>query len=168
MPISTPVLRHASACKAAAMALAIAFCTAATYMPAQTAPAPANSQVATSRPAPTPEQLAIQAASEKDHQRMMDLLGIKELRPGASASGNGPNPANYDESKANIYPNLPDPLLLNNGKRVTSAKVWWNDAPPANRRALRSRDSRPRSRESARCRRGRWSAPRRRRTGTSR
>ena len=61
---------------------------------------------------------------------MMDLLGIRELRPGASASGNGPNPVNYDESKANIYPNLPDPLLLNNGKRVTSAKVWWNVRRP--------------------------------------
>ena len=60
----------------------------------------------------------------------MDLLGIKELRPGASGSANGPNPANYDESKANIYPNLPDPLLLNNGKRVTSAKVWWNVRRP--------------------------------------
>ncbi len=60
----------------------------------------------------------------------MDLLGIKELRPGASASGNGPNPVNYDESKANIYPNLPDPLALNDGKRVTTAKVWWNVRRP--------------------------------------
>ena len=60
----------------------------------------------------------------------MDLLGIKELRPGASGSANGPNPANYDESKANIYPNLPDPLLLNNGKRVTSGKVWWKQRRP--------------------------------------
>ena len=60
----------------------------------------------------------------------MDLLGIHELRPGSSASGNGPNPVNYDESKADIYPNLPDPLLLNNGKRVTTAKVWWNVRRP--------------------------------------
>ncbi len=58
--------------------------------PAQTTPsapvaAPLAAQAATAtRPAPTPEQLDIQAASEKDHQRMMDLLGIKELRPGAS------------------------------------------------------------------------------------
>jgi hypothetical protein len=61
---------------------------------------------------------------------MMDLLGIKELRPGASASGKGSNPVNYDESKANIYPNLPDPLVLNGGKRVTTAKVWWNVRRP--------------------------------------
>ncbi len=135
MSISVPMLRAANGCKIAAAALAIAFCTAATTMPgqtvpAQTAPAPGPPQVAPARPGPTPEQLAIQAASEKDHQRMMDLLGIKELRPGASGSANLPNSANYDESKANIYPNLPDPLLLNNGKRVTTAKVWWNVRRP--------------------------------------
>lgn len=125
-----PMLRPANPCKTVAMALALVFCAAASWLPAQTAPAPGNPQGAPPRPAPTPEQLAIQAASEKDHQRMMDLLGIHELRPGASASGNGPNPVNYDESRANIYPDLPDPLLLNNGKRVTTAKVWWNVRRP--------------------------------------
>jgi hypothetical protein len=74
--------------------------------------------------------LAIQAASEKDHQRMMDLLGIKELRPGVSGDAKSPNAANYDESKANVYPNLPDPLVLKDGKRVTSAKVWWAKRRP--------------------------------------
>ncbi|MGD0682846.1 MAG: acetylxylan esterase [Terracidiphilus sp.] len=86
------------------------------------------------RPAPTPEQLAmratIDAASRQDHQHMMDLLGIKELRPGASHDPKSPNPTNYDESKANVYPNLPDPLLLKDGKRVTSAKVWWTKRRP--------------------------------------
>ena len=108
------------------MTLALAFCAVTPSLSPQMAPAPPPPP----RPAPTPEQLAIQAASEKDHQRMMDLLGIHELRPGASASGNGPNPVNYDESKANIYPSLPDPLLLNNGKRVTTAKVWWKERRP--------------------------------------
>jgi hypothetical protein len=61
---------------------------------------------------------------------MMDLLGIKELRPGASASGKGPNPVNYDEAKANSDSKLPDPLLLNDGKRVTSARVWWKARRP--------------------------------------
>jgi hypothetical protein len=59
-------------------------------------------------------------ASEKDHQNMMDQLHITSLRPG---SGPG-NPTNYNEAKANPYPNLPDPLTLNNGKKVTSAKEW--------------------------------------------
>jgi hypothetical protein len=128
------MLRPATPRKTAALflapVLALAFCAVASWVPAQTAPAPANPQAEPLRRGPTPEQLAIQAASEKDHQRTMDLLGIHELRPGASSSGNGPNPVNYDESKANIYPNLPDPLVLNNGKRVTTAKVWWNERRP--------------------------------------
>jgi len=58
---------------------------------------------------------------------MMDLLGITSLRPGR----NGMNPqaanyANYDEAKANPYPNLPDPLALKNGRKVTTAQMWWN------------------------------------------
>ena len=82
------------------------------------------------RVAPTPEQLAIQAASEKDHQRVMDELGIKELRPGVNGDANAPNPANYDEAKANVYPNVPDPLKLNEGKPVTSAQMWWTKRRP--------------------------------------
>jgi hypothetical protein len=81
-------------------------------------------------PAPTPEQLAIRAAAEQDHQRLMDLLGIKKLRPGASHDPKSAHPTNFDESKANIYLNLPDPLLLANGKRVTSAKLWWTKRRP--------------------------------------
>jgi hypothetical protein len=81
--------------------------------------------------APTPEQLAIQAASEADHQQMMNQLHIASLRPGR----NGTNPqdptfANYDESKANPFPNLPDPLTLTDGKKVTTAQVWWKERRP--------------------------------------
>jgi len=79
----------------------------------------------------TPEQQAQlqaqQAATREDHQRMMKLLGIKELRPGANGNNkDAPNYANYDESKVKPYSPLPDPLVLKNGKKVTSAKVWWN------------------------------------------
>jgi hypothetical protein len=79
---------------------------------------------------PAPEQLAIQAASEKEHQREMDLLGIKELRPGVDGDPKSPRAANYDESKADLYPDLPDPLLLENGQRVTTAKTWWSQRRP--------------------------------------
>ena len=72
-----------------------------TNTPPPPAPAP---------PAPTPEQLAIQAASEKDHQRVMDELGIKSLRHGADGDLKSPNAANYDESKADLYTNIPDPF----------------------------------------------------------
>jgi hypothetical protein len=79
----------------------------------------------------TPEQQAQlqaqQAATREDHQRMMKLLNISELRPGANGSNpQAPNFANYDESKVKPYSALPDPLVLKNGKKVTSAKVWWN------------------------------------------
>ena len=51
-----------------------------------------------------------QAASEQDHQRTMDLLHITSLRPGADNNHpDAPNAVNYDESKANPYPNLADP-----------------------------------------------------------
>ena len=62
---------------------------------------------------------------------MMDLLHITALRPGADGNHpQAPNAANYDESKANPYPKLPDPLVLNNGKRVKTAKVWWSKRRP--------------------------------------
>jgi hypothetical protein len=98
------------------------------------APAPAPPASATApqaRPGPTPEQLAIQAASEADHQQMMDQLHIAALRGGANGTDpKAPNYANYDESKANPTPNLPDPLTLKDGKKVTSAQVWWKQRRP--------------------------------------
>jgi hypothetical protein len=61
---------------------------------------------------------------------MMDQLGIKALRPGPSGNEKAPNRANYDESKANPYPDLPDPLKLNNGQPVTTAQIWWDQRRP--------------------------------------
>jgi len=55
-----------------------------------------------------------------------NLLNITSLRRGADGRNpDAPNAANYDESKANPYPRLPDPLILKNGKKVTTAKMWW-------------------------------------------
>jgi len=114
-----------------ATALAALAFSGAIRLAAQTAPAGAPAVSVPVHPGPTPEQFAIRAAAEKDHQRLMDLLGIKELRPGADAHNpKSPNAVNYDESKASVYPSLPDPLLLNNGKRVTSAKTWWTKRRP--------------------------------------
>jgi hypothetical protein len=64
--------------------------------------------------------------SDQDHQNMMDRLGIKALRPGPSGNEKAPNHANNDESLANPYPNLPDPLTLNDGQKVTTAQMWWD------------------------------------------
>src|SRR6266705_814822 len=61
---------------------------------------------------------------EQDHQNMMDQLGIRALRPGPSGDERAPNHANYDESKANPFPNIPDALMLNSGQKVTTLELW--------------------------------------------
>ena len=74
---------------------------------------------------------SIRKLTEEDHRGMLAMLGISSLRPGANGSNpNAPNAANYDESKANPYPNLPDPLTLKNGKKVTSSRDWWQKRRP--------------------------------------
>src|SRR5438270_12699477 len=72
----------------------------------------------------------VHMTAEQDHQRMMDLLHIQSLRPGADPKHpDAPNAVNYDEAKVNHYP-LPDPLLLNNGRRVTTPAMWWDKRRP--------------------------------------
>jgi hypothetical protein len=65
-----------------------------------------------------------------DHQNMMTQLGIKRLRPAPSGNESAPNQANYDEAKANPFPDLPDALTLENGKKVTTADAWWKERRP--------------------------------------
>src|SRR5438876_1313932 len=66
----------------------------------------------------------------EDRQNMMDQLGIKALRPGPSGNESAPNHANYDEAKANPFPDLPDVLTLKNGKKVTAPEMWWTQRRP--------------------------------------
>lgn len=80
---------------------------------------PAGAQATATKPAPPPH-----LTSEQDHQRLMDMLRITSLRRGADGDPKSPNAANYDESKAGPNSKLPDPLLLKNGKPVTTANVW--------------------------------------------
>ncbi|HEX3684582.1 MAG TPA: GDSL-type esterase/lipase family protein [Bryobacteraceae bacterium] len=68
--------------------------------------------------------------TEQDHQNMLDQLGIKALRPGPSGNEQDPNHANYDEAKANPYGDLPDPLTLQDGQKVTSPQQWWQQRRP--------------------------------------
>lgn len=90
--------------------------------PTQPAAVPAG------RGQPNPQQAATQQATKEDHQQMMEQLHIASLRPGVNARVLGET--NYDEAKANPYPNLPDPLTLKNGKKVTSVKMWWDQRRP--------------------------------------
>jgi (4-O-methyl)-D-glucuronate---lignin esterase len=69
-------------------------------------------------------QPPVQLTAREDHQRMMKLLNIKTIRRGADGNPRSPNAANLDESKANPYPDLPDPLVFKNGRKVTTAAEW--------------------------------------------
>jgi hypothetical protein len=100
--------------------LATLFAASVRMVNAQRTPAPADT------PAPP-----WQAASERDHRRTLDLLHIPALRPGADNNHpDSPNAVNYDESKGNPYAKLPDPLTLNDGKKVATPRMWWLERRP--------------------------------------
>jgi len=75
-------------------------------------------------------QAPVEWTAADDHRHMMELLGIRSLRPGPSGNEQAPNHANYDEATANPFPNLPDPLTLRNGSKVATASAWWKDRRP--------------------------------------
>ena len=68
--------------------------------------------------------------TEEDHRDMMAQLGIRKLRPGPSGNEKAANHANYDEALANPFPNLPDALTLKDGRKVTTAQIWWDQRRP--------------------------------------
>ena len=76
----------------------------------------------------TPEQDSLIAQTNRktkwDHENMMVQLGITSLRTGASGTATATNAANYDESKAVIFPNLPALLTTKDGLKVSSKKMW--------------------------------------------
>src|SRR5690349_15949903 len=80
--------------------------------------------------AQSPSSQPVQLTATQDHQRMLDLLHITSLRPAPRPNATGATAANYDEAKANPWPRLPDPLVLNNGKPVTTPTIWWNRRRP--------------------------------------
>ncbi|MCX6605446.1 MAG: acetylxylan esterase [Acidobacteria bacterium] len=68
----------------------------------------------------------VQLTAAADQRRLLDLLKISALRRGADGRNpNAPNAANYDEAKANPYPQLPDPILSDKKKKITKAAQWW-------------------------------------------
>jgi peptidoglycan/xylan/chitin deacetylase (PgdA/CDA1 family) len=69
-------------------------------------------------------------ATQEDYKKMLAQLGIDSIRRGPSGNPAAPNAANTDEAKASPYTSLPDPLTLNNGKKVTNAKTWWSKRRP--------------------------------------
>lgn len=76
---------------------------------------------------PSPAQ---QQATAADHKQMMEQLGIRALRPGPSGNEKAPNAANYDESKANPFPDYPAVLVRKDGTAVKTAADWNNFRRP--------------------------------------
>jgi hypothetical protein len=62
----------------------------------------------------------VKLTNQEDRQRMMDQLKITMFPAGPGAY----LASTYDEATANPYPKLPDPLVMNNGTKVTSAAQW--------------------------------------------
>ncbi len=122
--VSMSELRPIAHCRYLWIGLVLLACPAWCRLEAQSAPAAAAVPPRLAATAP------VHLTAEEDHQRLLDLLGIKELRRGVDTNAQSPHAANYDEAKANVHPNRPDPLVLKNGKRVTSARTWWSKRRP--------------------------------------
>ena len=109
-----PNRARARATFAFSLSTAIALTLVATDAHAQQSGSPSSASVSTSKG----------WTAAEDHQQMMEQLGIKALRPGPSGNEQDANHANYDETKANPFPNLPDLLTLKDGHKVTSPALW--------------------------------------------
>lgn len=72
----------------------------------------------------------VHLTAEQDHQRLLRLLDISSLRQGPDGNPKSPNAANFDESKVSPNLNLPDPLVLESGEKVSTAEVWWKKRRP--------------------------------------
>src|SRR5204863_4863047 len=81
-------------------------------------------------PADSIRRDSINKVTQQDYKNMLAILGITSTRPGPSGNPQASNAANTDESKASPYSMLPDPLLLNNGRKVTDANTWWDKRRP--------------------------------------
>jgi YVTN family beta-propeller protein len=106
---------------------------ASTWLGAQTPPSPAASPAPANPFLLSPEDRArMDQLSREDHADMMRQLGITKLRPGANgrAAAGEPGAANYDPTKANPYPDWPDVLTSKDGRKVTTAEMWWRQRRP--------------------------------------
>ena len=97
------------------------------WAPGDPASAPHKCEAAT--PLELPSRVPLSA--EQDHARLLALLHIDVLRPGADPNDpKSPNAPNYDESRVARDLKLPDALRLDDGHRVTSARAWWGERRP--------------------------------------
>jgi len=74
--------------------------------------------------AATATRAPVTFTADQDQQNMMHQLGIRALRPGPSGDEHAPNHANYDESQANPFPDIPDALTFSDGQKVKTPEEW--------------------------------------------
>ncbi len=79
---------------------------------------------------PSFAQTPVNFTTEQDFQNMLDQLGITSVRRGFDADQSSPFAANYDESKANPYPVIPELMKTEKGRKVKTAKEWWEVRRP--------------------------------------
>ena len=107
----------------------------ASSLSAQTEPANTNA-------APAP----LNWTTEQDHRNMMEQLGITRLRPGRNGNANATNNlANYDQAKANPYPDWPDALTLKERAKGHDSRNVVEAASPGNCGGFRARSRRTRA-----------------------
>lgn len=69
---------------------------------------------------PDTQSAVVMLTSQQDHDRQMRLLKISGFPPGPDAY----QAATHDEATATPYPSLPDPLVMNDGTKVTTPAQW--------------------------------------------
>jgi hypothetical protein len=81
---------------------------------------------------PSTSGTSVHLTAADDRERLLRLLGIQDsqMRRPPASDAHTANAANYDEAKANLYPDLPDPLQMKNGKRISSENEWWSQRRP--------------------------------------
>lgn len=88
----------------------------ALFLQLESAPTTPSAPVLPSSSAPAaPQALPAMLTAAQEHAREMKLLGLKALRPAVPPSSGA---AGQDLA-------LPDPLKLDNGKRVLTSDDWW-------------------------------------------
>ena len=76
------------------------------------------------------ERQRLDRLTQEDHADMRRQLGITQLRPGRNPNPGSTNPPNYDQTRANPYPDWPELLVAKNGEKITVPETWWQKRRP--------------------------------------
>ena len=76
-------------------------------------------------------QDSLRKIAAADYADMLAKVGVDQPREGRQPNSQDESKhPNYDELTANPYPFYPDPLVMQNGKKVTTAKMWYKERRP--------------------------------------